>query len=256
MARTIDMVADVGEGYGSWRMGDDERILRTISSANIACGFHAGDPMEMERTVRACVTNGVAIGAHPSFPDRVGFGRRAMDMSRDELRTDVLYQIGALEVFARKEGSRLTHISPHGRLGTMVQTNREYARAIADAVQEHGGGLTILTLAGELDVEAQERGMPVVVMGPIDRAFEDDGSLVSRREPGAVLHDPDEIAERALSIALHGCVMSRNGVRIEVSSQSLLMHGDNEASIVVAERVRAVLEAEGIEIKSFADMSA
>lgn len=252
MGRTIDLVADIGESYGSWQMGDDERILDTLSSANIACGFHAGDPLTMERAVRACVARGVVIGAHPSFPDRVGFGRRAMEMSRDELRTDVLYQMGALEVFVRKEGAALHHVSPHGRLGTMVQTNREYANAIADAVEEHGGGLTILTLVGELAAVARERGLRVVVMGLIDRAYEDDGSLVSRREPGAVLHDPDEIAQRALLIAQEGCVYSRNGVRVDVNNESLLMHGDNEASIIAAERVRSALEREGITIQSFA----
>lgn len=249
---TIDLVADIGESFGSWRMGDDDRILRTLTSANIACGFHAGDPQVMERSVRSCVKRGVTIGAHPAFPDLVGFGRRAMEVSHDELRTDVLYQIGALEVFARKEGTAVSHVSPHGRLGSLVSTDRTYARAVADAIEEYDAGLTVLTLAGELEHEARDRGLPVVVMGLIDRAYEDDGTLVSRREPGAVLHDPELIAERALSMVLDGSVRSRNDVRIEVACQSLLMHGDNPASIDAAEHVRAALEREGVIVTPYA----
>lgn len=251
MGRTIDLVADIGESFGRHQLGEDELLLDTLTSANIACGFHAGDPGTMAASVRSCVAKGVAIGAHPSFPDLVGFGRRAMDLSREEVRADVLYQIGALEAFARVAGTRVTHVSPHGRLGTLVSTDRKYALGVADAVQEYGTGLTVLTLAGELEHEARDRGLPVVVMGLIDRAYEDDGTLVSRREPGAVLHDPDLIAERALSMVLAGSVASRNGVRVPVTCQSLLMHGDNPASIVAAEQVRARLENEGVTIAPF-----
>lgn len=250
--RTIDLVADIGESFGPWTMGDDDRILHTLTSANIACGFHAGDPRVMELSVRTCVERGVTVGAHPSFPDRVGFGRRAMELSYDELRTDVLYQIGALEVFARKAGTAVSHVSAHGRLGNLVSTDRDHALAVADAIEEYDAGLTVLTMAGELEQEARKRGLPVVVMGLLDRAYEDDGTLVSRREPGAVLHDPDVIAERALSIVFDGGVLSRNGVRIEVECQSLLMHGDNAASIEAAERVRAALEREGVTVEPYA----
>lgn len=251
-APTIDLVADIGESFGSWRMGDDDRLLRTLTSANIACGFHAGDPRTMETAVRTCVERGVTIGAHPAFPDLVGFGRRAMEISHDELRTDVLYQIGALEAFARKEGTAVSHVSPHGRLGTLVSTDRDYARAVADAIEEYDADLTVLTLAGELEHEARDRGMPVVVMGLIDRAYEDDGTLVSRREAGAVLHEPELIAERALRMVLEGHVLSRNGVKVEISCQSLLMHGDNPASIDAAEQVRAALEREGVTVAPYA----
>ncbi len=250
MTHSIDLVADVGESFGDYRLGDDEDIFETLTSANIACGFHAGDPRTMDTSVKACVSHGVAIGAHPGFPDLVGFGRRAMDLTHDEIRTDVLYQVGALNAFVRAHGARLVHVTPHGRLGNLVVTDRHYALGVADAVEEYDPTLTILTQVGELEREARARGMRVGVLGMIDRAYEDDGNLVSRREPGAVLHDPDEIAERALTMVLDGSVVSRNGVRVEVACDSLLMHGDNEASIRAARHVRSALEREGIQIEA------
>ena len=251
MRTTVDLVADVGEGFGSYRLGDDERILRTVTSANIACGFHAGDPRTMAAAVDMCVSNGVSIGAHPSFPDLVGFGRRAMDLTRDEVRSDVLYQIGALEAFARAAGASVRHVSPHGRLGSLVATDRRYALGVADAVEQYGGELTILTLAGELEREARFRGMRVGVIGLVDRALEDDGSLVPRGDPDGVLHDADAIVERALSMARDGSALSRNGRRIPMQCDSLLMHGDNPASIGAAERVRTALQAAGIGVAAF-----
>jgi UPF0271 protein len=255
MGITIDLVADVGEGFGSYRLGDDERILRTVTSANVACGFHAGDPRTMAASVRTCLEHGVSIGAHPSFPDLVGFGRRAMDLTRDEVRTDVLYQIGALNAFARAAGTAVRHVSPHGRLGSLVSTDRNYALGVADAVEQYDANLTILTLAGELEREARARGLRVGVIGLIDRAYEDDGSLVSRRDPEGVLHDDDAIVERALSMARDGSVLSRHGQPIPMHCDSLLMHGDNAASIRAAERVRAALEGAGIEVSAFSTAS-
>lgn len=241
---TIDLVADIGESFGPYRMGDDERLLRTVTTANVACGFHAGDPLTMDASVKACVQQGVAIGAHPSFPDLAGFGRRAMNLTRDELRNDVLYQIGALEGFARAHGTVLTHLSPHGMLGNLVMSDTKYAAGVADAVEAYDPQLTIYTLQGVLVEEARRRGLPVVVMGAIDRAHEDDGSLVSRREPAAVLHDIDQIIDRALSMVMDGFITSRHGNKVEIDCQSLLLHGDNLASIEAAERVRSALERE------------
>lgn len=252
MAPTVDLVADVGEGFGSYRLGDDERILQTVTSANIACGFHAGDPRTMAESIRRCLSHGVSIGAHPSFPDANGFGRRAMDLTREEIRTDVLYQIGALEAFARAAGTAVRHVSPHGRLGSLVATDRHYALGVADAVEQYGGDLTILTLPGELEREARDRGLRVGVIGLIDRAYEDDGSLVSRRDPDSVLHDDGAIVERALSMARDGVAFSRNGQPLPMRCDSLLMHGDNPASVRAAERVRAALEEAGIEIAAYA----
>jgi 5-oxoprolinase (ATP-hydrolysing) subunit A len=249
---TIDLVADIGEGFGAYTKGDDERLLNTVTSANIACGFHAGDPRTMEQSVAACVERGVAIGAHPSFPDLVGFGRRAMSVSREELRADVLYQLGALEAFARAYDTSVRHLSPHGMLGNLVMHDPQYAGGVADAVETYDPTVTIYTLAGELVQEARRRGLPVVVMGAIDRAHEDDGSLVSRREPGAVIHDIDEIVERALSIVIDKKLRSRNGTLIDIDCQSLLLHGDNHASIEAAERVRQALEGEGVVLTAVA----
>lgn len=254
-ARSIDLVADVGEGFGSYRLGDDAQILRSLTSANVACGFHSGDPRTMAASVQACLDHGVAIGAHPSFPDLVGFGRRAMDLSREEVRTDVLYQIGALAAFARAAGTSVTHVSPHGRLGSLVSTDRRYALGVADAVEQYDPGLAVLTIAGELEREARARGLRVVVLGLVDRAVEDDGSLVSRREPDAVVHDPDQIVERALTMVLDGYVLSRQGARVDVACDSLLMHGDNAASIRAAERVRAALEQAGVTVAPYTSSS-
>jgi 5-oxoprolinase (ATP-hydrolysing) subunit A len=244
---TVDLVADIGEGFGAYTMGDDARLLQTLTSANIACGFHAGDPRTMDAAVEACVINDVAIGAHPSFPDLVGFGRRAMALTRYELRTDVLYQLGALDAFARARGARVAHLSPHGMLGNLVMTDPHYAAGVADAVEAFGD-LAVFTLQGHLVTEARRRGLTAVVLGAIDRAHEDDGSLVSRREPGAVIHDVDEIVGRALSMVLDGQVVSRSGHRIEIECQSLLLHGDNLASLEAAERVKQALEQEGVQI--------
>ena len=245
---TIDLVADVGESFGVYRMGDDERLLKTLTSANVACGFHAGDPRTMDAAVRSCLDHGVSIGAHPSFPDLAGFGRRAMSLTRDELRTDVLYQVGALDGFARAHGTTVAHLSPHGMLGNLVMSDVSYAAGVADAVEAYDPRMTIFTLQGVLVHEARRRGLRVVVMGAIDRAHEDDGSLVSRREPGAVLHDVDEIVDRALSMVVDGFVTSRHGTKVEIECQSLLLHGDNLASIEAAERVRSALERERVTV--------
>ena len=249
--RTVDLVADVGESFGAHRLGDDARILRVLTSANVACGFHAGDPRTMAASVASCVANGVSVGAHPGFPDPVGFGRRAMDLTRDEVRTDVLYQIGALDAFARAAGTAVRHVCPHGRLGTLVATDERYAHGVADAVEKYDAELSIYTLPGELEHEARRRGLPVAVIGLIDRAFDDDGSVVSRREPNAVLHDADAIVERALSMAVDGFVLSRNGRRVDVACDTLLMHGDNPGSVGAAERVRAALEDAGVMLAAF-----
>ncbi len=254
--RTIDLVADVGESFGAWRMGEDEEILQTLTSANIACGFHAGDPRTMEKSVHSCLRQGVAIGAHPGFPDMIGFGRRAMDLTADEVRTDVVYQIGALSAFARAGGGALAHVSPHGRLGNLVVTDRRYAGAVADAVEQYDPSLIVMTQTGELEREARARGLQVSIMGLIDRAYEDDGTLVGRREAGAVLDDPDLITERALGMVLDGVARSRNGHRVEVICDSILLHGDNAASIRAARLVRTALEREGVQIAAYTGDSA
>lgn len=254
MGRRIDLIADVGESFGSWSMGRDGDILDSLTSANVACGFHAGDPLVMEQTVRACVDRGVGIGAHPGFNDIVGFGRRAIEMSADEIRTDVLYQIGALSGFVSAAGAGLTHVTPHGRLGNMVVTDALYATAVLDAVVAFDPTLVVVAQEGELTRQAEQRGVPAARLGLVDRAYEDDGTLVSRRKPWAVLHEPEQIAERAVRMVVDGVVVSVNGVEVPVACETVLLHGDNEASVDAARMVRAALVEAGVELAPLTDV--
>lgn len=254
MTARIDLVADLGEGYGDWTMGDDDALLDVLSSANIACGFHAGDPRIMDRTVALCVERGVAVGAHPSFPDRVGFGRRDMGLTADEVRTDVLYQLGALSSFAAYHGGRIAHLAPHGRLGNLVATRADYAEAVADAVRNVDPGIAVLVQDGELADAARASGLRVGIVGIADRAYLDDGRLVPRSEPGAVIHDQDEIAARTVRMVSEGSITSVGGVEIPLSADTILLHGDNPGAVALARRIRADLEAAGVEITALANV--
>lgn len=245
---TIDLIADVGESFGSHRMGDDERLLGALSSANVACGFHSGDPVTMERTVRLCLDQGVAIGAHPGFHDLVGFGRRTIDMTREEVRADVLYQVGALHAFVVAAGGRLTHVTPHGRLGNLTVTHEAYAAGVLDAVEAFDPALPVVGQPGLIHELAEARGLRGRRIGFPDRAYEPNGALVSRREPDAVLHDVDRITERALAMVLTGVVEARGGGEVPVPCDSILLHGDNAASVDAAHQVRQALEDAGVEI--------
>jgi UPF0271 protein len=248
MVRRIDLSADLGEGYGSWEMGDDARLLESLSSANVACGFHAGDPEIMRRTVARCRDGGVAVGAHPSFPDRVGFGRRTMQMSYDELFCDVLYQVGALQAFARAAGVEVAHVSPHGRLGNLVVTDEAYARPVLDAIAAADEELVVVTYSGVLERLARERGMRVGLMAFPDRAYEDDGTLVPRQQPGAVIHGAEAIAARALRMVESGTVETASGGTVRLEFHTILLHGDNADSVTAARHVRRVLEDAGVEV--------
>lgn len=252
MAATIDLVADLGEGFGSYRMGDDDALLDIVSSANIACGFHAGDPMIMAATVAKCAERGVAVGAHPSFPDLRGFGRYAIDLPAAEVQADVLYQLGALSAFAAVQGVRVRHIAPHGRLGNLVAVREDYAEAIADAVAHAAPDLVILAGLGAMERAARARGLRVAIVGNIDRAYSDDGTLVPRSQPGAVLHDPEEIAERAVRLVIDGVILTVTGRELPVSVDTILVHGDTPEAVVTAQRVRSALEAAGVRISKLA----
>lgn len=253
MGRKIDLVADLGEGFGPWRMGDDAALLDVLSSANIACGFHAGDSQIMDETVRECIARGVGIGAHPSFPDLQGFGRRDMGLSADEVRTDVLYQLGALQAIAAFHGSSVTHLAPHGRLGNLVAVREDYASAVAEAARRVNPELIVLAQDGELADAARAQGLRVGIVGIADRAYEDDGTLVRRTEPGAVIHDAEEIRRRTVRMVVDGVIESRNGVRIPVACDTVLVHGDTAGAVALAQRIRGGLEAEGVEIAPLAD---
>lgn len=246
MTRMVDLVADLGEGFGAYTMGDDEALLELLTSANVACGFHAGDPRIMDTTVRHCVEKGVAVGAHPSFPDLVGFGRRAMDLTPDEVRTDMLYQVGALQAFAVAHGTRVRHVAPHGRLGNLVAVRADYARAVVDAVAALDPSLIVLAQDGELADAARERGLRVGIVGIADRAYRDDGTLVPRSEPGAVIHDADEIARRTLRMVTEGVIRSVGGRDVPVDCDTVLLHGDTPGALDLAALVRDQLLLAGV----------
>ncbi|HIY22751.1 LamB/YcsF family protein [Brachybacterium paraconglomeratum] len=248
MTRHIDLVADLGEGFGSWSMGDDSALLDVVSSANIACGFHAGDPRIMDRTVAGCVSRGVNIGAHPSFPDLVGFGRRTVEASAEEVRTDVIYQLGALQAFAHAHGGRVAHLAPHGRLGNLVAVRDDYARAVVDAISQVDPDLIVFAQDGELASQAASAGLPVAIVGIADRAYRSDGALVPRTEPGAVITDGAEIARRAIRIVEDGVVETVDGGTIPIVADTLLLHGDSTEAVNVSQTVRARLEDAGITI--------
>lgn len=248
MATTVDLVADMGESFGAYTMGDDDALLDIVSSANIACGFHAGDPRVMDRTVRECSARGVGVGAHPSFPDLVGFGRRTMELAPDEVRTDILFQLGALSAFAAAHGTRVTHLCPHGRLGNLVITRPDYARAMAEAVHQFDPRIILFTQAGEVVPIADELGLRIAMVGAVDRSYEDDGTLTPRSIPGAVLHDADEIVARAVRMVTEGKVLSRGGLELPIVCDTVLVHGDEPHALALARRIRTELEGAGVTI--------
>lgn len=249
MSAAVDLVADLGEGFGPYRMADDAELLRIVTSANVACGFHAGDPRIMDETVQACGELGVAVGAHPSFPDLVGFGRRAMDLSAREVTTDVLYQVGALAAFTAVHGLRLRHVSPHGRLGNLCVVDETYADAVSEAVARYDDRLVVLTQEGALAASARSRGLSVAILGFADRAYHDDGTLVSRSEPGAVVHDADTVVARVVRMVTEGVVESVTGNDVPVRCDTVLVHGDTSGAVQLAHRTRAALQDAGVRIE-------
>jgi len=252
MQAHVDLVADLGEGFGDWTMGDDASLLEIVTSANVACGFHAGDPRIMDATARACAERGIQIGAHPSFPDLVGFGRRDMDLTSNEVRTDVLYQVGALSAFAAAHGTKVQHVAPHGRLGNLVAVRPDYAKAVCDAVCAVDDSLIVVAQDGELANEARRRGLRVAIVGIVDRAYRADGTLVPRSEPGAVIHDLDTLVARAIRIATDSTLEAVDGTVLQVQADSLLLHGDNAGAVATARAIRNGLTAAGIAVAPMA----
>jgi len=249
----LDLNSDLGEGYGRWALGDDAALLEVVTSANVACGFHAGDPATIDRTVRAAVERGVSIGAQVSYPDLAGFGRREMDVAPADLTADVLYQLGALEAFARAAGSRVRYVKPHGALYNRIARDPVQAAAVVEAVRRYDPALPLLTLPGSAAMDAaREAGVPAVAEGFADRAYTADGRLVSRREPGAVLHDPERVAARALVMATEHRVEAVDGTQVAVEVRSLCVHGDTPGAVDLARQVRAALEQAGVVLEPFA----
>ena len=247
----IDLNCDLGESFGAWQMGQDEAVLGFITSANIACGFHAGDASIMRRTVLAAVARGVAIGAHPSLPDLQGFGRREMQISADEVHALVLYQIGALSAFARAAGSALAHVKPHGALYNMAARDSGLADAIANAVRAFDVGLILVGLAdSELTRAGARAGLRVAHEAFADRRYRSDGSLVPRRESGAVIHDLDAAVAQALGIAARGKVQADDGSSIDLRADTICVHGDRPDAALFAERLQRGLIAAGFAVSA------
>lgn len=240
--KSIDLVADVGEGFGRYSLTDDEKILDVISAANIACGFHAGDPKIMDEVVQACVEKQVLIGAHPSFRDLQGFGRRPMIIDAHELESDLVYQIGALQAFANRHGGRLNHVTLHGALGNMACERRDYAEAVVNAVRSCDPNMKIFVWAGELLKMCTEEYVPHTVLGFADRAYNDDGTLVSRKLPGSVINDDHAVVDRVLKMAREGRVVSTNGSEVTINCEAILLHGDTPESIALSQLVRNSLD--------------
>jgi 5-oxoprolinase (ATP-hydrolysing) subunit A len=249
---SVDLNADLGEGFGVWRLGDDDAMLDIVTSANVACGFHAGDPAGLVRTCRAAAERGVRIGAQVSYRDLAGFGRRFIDAEPEDLRADVIYQIGALQAIAHSAGSTVSYVKPHGALYNSIVTHHDQAAAVAAAVHVVDPGLPVLGLAGSAFFDAAtELGLRTVAEAFADRAYRPDGQLVSRREPGAVLDDPAEIADRVSTMVQHGRVSVADGTSIAITVESVCVHGDSPGAVRIAQAVRERLRADGTELAPF-----
>lgn len=257
MTARIDLNSDLGEGYGAWTMGDDEAMLGIVSSANVACGFHAGDPKSILATLREAAARGVAIGAHVSYPDRVGFGRRPMDVTAAELTADVIYQIGALQGLCRAAGTRVSYVKPHGALYNTIASDARQGAAVIEAIREIDPALILMGLAGApILTQASEAGLATVAEAFGDRAYTPQGTLVSRREPGAVLHDPEAVARRMLRLATEGTIEAIDGSSLKLHADSICVHGDSAGAVAMASGIRDILVENGVEIRSFTERRA
>ena len=252
--RNIDLNSDLGESLGAWRMGDDAAMLAVVSSANVACGFHAGDPAGILRTLRLAAARGVAVGAHVAYPDLAGFGRRNMDIDSADLIADVIYQIGALQGLAAAAGTRVRYVKPHGALYNTIAHDRRQARDVLTAMREVDPALWLVALAGSPLLRwADEMGVRVVAEAFADRAYTPQGTLVSRREPGAVLHDAQDVAERMLRLAVEGVVTAVDGSTVRLQADSICVHGDSPGAVDIARSVRERLTHAGIAIRPFVE---
>ncbi|MBA2415734.1 MAG: LamB/YcsF family protein [Geodermatophilaceae bacterium] len=251
-APVIDLNADLGEGLGIWRLTDDDGLLGVITSANVACGFHGGDPSIMRRVCAAAVDRGVRIGAQVGYRDLHGFGRRFLDVAPLELTDDVLYQLGALDAFARVAGDRVRYLKPHGALYNAIVRHESQAAAVVEAVRRYDASLPVLGLPGSAWLRlAAEAGLTAVPEAFADRAYTPTGELVSRREPGAVLADPDDISARSVRMAVSGQLVASDGSIVDVTPRSLCVHGDSPGAVTVARRVRAALHDAGVDVQPF-----
>lgn len=253
MQATIDLNADLGEGFGVWTLGDDVALLDVVTSANIACGFHAGDPTIMRRVCGQAAERGVAIGAQVGYRDLAGFGRRAIDIEPGELVNDLIYQIGALDGFARVAGDRVRYVKPHGALYNVAASSAEQASAVVEAVRRYDPALPVVGLAGsELIQQASAAGLAAVPEAFADRAYSPGGRLVSRRLPGAVLHDAAGIAARCVQMVTDGTVHAVDGSVLDIAARSICVHGDTPGAVAIAQQVRRALVDAGAVLRPFA----
>jgi UPF0271 protein len=250
--KRIDINCDMGESFGAYTIGMDSETIRFISSANIACGYHAGDPHVMNKTVKLAKENLVAVGAHPGYPDLLGFGRRNMDCTPDEVRDFVIYQIAALMGFCKLHGVKMQHVKPHGSLYNMCVGNEALLRAVAGAIAAVDPALIWVVLAGEQSSIAKkiadEMGIRIAFEAFPDRTYDPDGKLTSRSRPGAVIEDPKRSSEQALRMVLDGEIIAVDGSRLRMEIHTLCLHGDNPAAVGHAKTIRQTLEAEGVSI--------
>jgi UPF0271 protein len=252
----IDLNADLGEGFGQWSLGDDEALLEVVTSANVACGFHAGDPTVLRRTCHRAADRGVVIGAQVGYNDLAGFGRRFIDADPHDLTNDVLYQIGALEGFARVAGTQVAYLKPHGALYNAIVHHEAQAEALVEAVLRYDPTLPVLGLPGSVWLRmAEEAGLTVVPEAFADRSYTPAGDLVSRQEPNAVLHDAEEVTQRCVHLATRGEVTAVDGSVVAVSAASVCVHGDSPGAVTMASAVRQGLEEAGVEVAPFVDRS-
>jgi UPF0271 protein len=249
----IDLNCDMGESFSVYTLGLDHEVIKYITSANIACGWHAGDPMVMDMTVRMAVENGVGVGAHPSYPDLLGFGRRNMDCLPEEITNYIIYQIGALYGFCRVHGASLRHVKAHGNLYNTAAEHEIIARAIAQAVADYDPSLLLVALAGPkgetVAAVGQQLGLSVMREAFADRAYTPQGALVSRREPDAVIKDPKAVAERVVMMVRDGIVIAADGSRLRLRADTVCVHGDTPGAVDLIKETRSRLETEGIEVK-------
>ena len=251
MSTAIDLNCDMGESYGAWQMGNDAAVLQFVSSANVACGFHGGDPSTMRQTVAAALARGVAVGAHPSLPDLVGFGRRPMQITPQEAYDMVVYQVGALAAVAAAQGARLHHVKAHGALYNMAAKDAALAQAICRAVRDVDGSLVLYGLAGsQLVAAAQELGLRAAHEVFADRSYQDDGSLTPRSQPGAMIEDLDAAVAQVLGMVRDGMVRSVNGLAVPVRADTLCIHGDQPNALVFAQGLRDALRDAGIAVRA------
>ena len=248
---TVDLNCDLGESFGAYTIGMDEAVIPYVTSVNVACGWHAGDPLIMDKTVALAKKHGVAVGGHPGFPDLMGFGRRPMTVTPQEAGAYVKYQVGALLAFVKAQGLELQHVKPHGALYNMAAKDEALATGICEAIASVDKNLVFMGLAGSVMLEAAKKvGLKTASEVFADRAYNDDGSLVNRKLSGAVIHDPVVAVERAVKMAKEGKVISINGKEISIQADSICVHGDNEQAIELVSKIRKALEGAGIEVRS------